>query len=53
MPFVPLFFSINATTSFSLNDWIQDFGASYHMAKDKVIFSALNQCNTKQIFVGG
>ena len=22
------------------------------MAKDKVIFSSLNECNTKQIFVG-
>jgi hypothetical protein len=27
-------------------------GASYHMAKDKAIFSTLNECNTKQIFVG-
>jgi flagellar biosynthesis component FlhA len=26
--------------------------ASYHMAKDKAIFSTLNECNTKQIFVG-
>jgi hypothetical protein len=26
--------------------------ASYHMAKDKAIFSGLNECNTKEIFVG-
>jgi hypothetical protein len=27
-------------------------GASYHMAKEKAIFSTLNECNTKKIFVG-
>jgi hypothetical protein len=24
----------------------------YHMAKDKAIFSSLNECNTKKIFIG-
>ena len=45
-------FSFNATSTSSCNEWLIDSGASYHMAKDKAIFSALNKCNTKQIFVG-
>jgi hypothetical protein len=28
------------------------FGASYHMDKDKPIFSTINECNTNKIFVG-
>jgi hypothetical protein len=36
----------------SSDEWLIDSGASYHMAKDKAIFSALNECNTKKIFVG-
>jgi hypothetical protein len=35
-----------------IDEWLIDSGASYHMAKDKAIFSALNECNTKKIFVG-
>jgi hypothetical protein len=35
-----------------LDEWLIDSGASYHMAKDKDIFSALNECNTKKIFFG-
>jgi hypothetical protein len=45
-------FSFNATSTSSSNEWLIDSGASYHMAKDKAIFSALNECNTKQIFFG-
>jgi hypothetical protein len=45
-------FSFNATSTSSSNEWLIDSGASYHMAKDKAIFFALNECNTKQIFVG-
>jgi hypothetical protein len=46
-------FSFNTTyTSSSSDEWLIDFGASYHMAKDKDIFSSLNECNTKKIFVG-
>jgi hypothetical protein len=45
------FNSISTTTS-SSDDWLIDLGASYHMAKDKTIFSSLNECNTKKIFVG-
>jgi hypothetical protein len=45
-------FSFNATSTSSFDEWLIDFGASYHMAKDKAIFFALNECNTKKIFVG-
>jgi hypothetical protein len=45
-------FSFNTTSTYSSNEWLIDSGASYHMAKDKDIFSSLNQCNTKKIFVG-
>jgi hypothetical protein len=45
-------FSFNTTSTSSSNEWLIDSGASYHMAKDKDIFSALNECNTKKIFVG-
>jgi hypothetical protein len=45
-------FSFNATSTSSSDEWLIDFGASYHMAKDKDIFSSLNECNTKKIFVG-
>jgi hypothetical protein len=44
-------FSFNATST-SSDQWLIDYRASYHMAKDKAIFSALSECNTKQIFVG-
>jgi transposase InsO family protein len=43
-------YTINSTSSF--NEWLIDSGASYHMAKDKAIFSTLNECNTKKMFVG-
>jgi hypothetical protein len=46
-------FSFNTpSTTTSSDEWLIDSGASYHMAKDKAIFSALNECNTKKIFVG-
>jgi hypothetical protein len=45
-------FSFNTTSTSSSYEWLIGFGASYHMAKDKDIFSALNECNTKKIFVG-
>jgi hypothetical protein len=47
-----LSFSFNATSTASCNEWLIDCRTSYHMAKDKAIFSALNECNTNQIFVG-
>jgi hypothetical protein len=45
-------FSFNATTTCYSNWWPIDSRASYHMAKDKAIFSTLNEYNTKHIFVG-
>jgi hypothetical protein len=35
-------FSFNTTSTSSSDEWLIDSGASYHMAKDKDIFSALN-----------
>jgi hypothetical protein len=45
-------FNTTSTTTSSSDEWLIDSGASYHMAKDKAIFSALNECNTEEIFVG-
>jgi hypothetical protein len=46
-------FNENSTSTTSSSDeWLIDSGASYHMAKDKAIFSSLNECNTKKIFFG-
>jgi hypothetical protein len=45
-------FSFNTNSTSSSDEWLIDSGASYHMAKDKAIFSTLNECNTKKIFVG-
>jgi hypothetical protein len=45
-------FSFDTTSTSSSNEWLIDSRASYHMAKDKDIFSTLNECNTKKIFVG-
>ena len=52
MHFLPLFFG-NASYTSSYNDWLINYGSYYHMDKDKAIFSSLNECNTKQIFIGG
>ena len=41
-----------SSSSSTSNEWLIDYGASYHMTKDQAIFSTLNECNTKQIFVG-
>jgi hypothetical protein len=45
-------FSFNETSTSSSDEWLIDSRASYHMAKDKAIFSTLNECNMKKIFVG-
>jgi hypothetical protein len=45
-------FNTTSTTTSSSDEWLIDSGASYHMAKNKAIFYALNECNTKKIFVG-
>jgi hypothetical protein len=45
-------FSFNATSNSYFDEWLIDFGTSYHMAKDNAIFYALNDCTTKKIFGG-
>ena len=40
-----------SSSSSSSHEGLIDSGASYHMSKDKVVFSTLNDCNTKNIFV--
>lgn len=45
-------YALNVSSSSSSHEWLIDYGASYHMGKDKVVFSTLNDCNTKNIFVG-
>jgi hypothetical protein len=45
-------FSFNTTSTSTYDEWLIDYVASYHMAKDRDIFSTLNECNTKKIFVG-
>ena len=45
-------FSFNTTSTSSSNEWLIDYGASYHMAKDRDIFVSLNECNTNKICVG-
>ena len=45
-------FSFNTTSTSTFDEWLIDFGTSYNMAKDRDIFSTLNECNTKKIFVG-
>jgi hypothetical protein len=44
-------FSFNATSTSSFDEWLIDYGASYHMGKDKTVFCSFNEFNTKQIFV--
>ena len=45
-------YSYTASSSSTSNEWIIDYGASYHMAKDKLIFSIMNEFNSKQILFG-
>ena len=45
-------YALNVSSSSSSHEWLIDSGASYHMGKDKAMFSTLNDCNTKNIFVG-
>ena len=40
-----------ASSSSTSIEWLIDSRESYHMAKDKTIFSTMHECNTKQIFV--
>jgi hypothetical protein len=45
-------YALNVSSSSSSHEWFIDYGASYHMDKDKAVLSTLNDCNTKNIFVG-
>jgi hypothetical protein len=45
-------FSFNTPSTSTSDKWLIDSGASYHMAKDGDIFSTIDECNTKKIFVG-
>ena len=47
-------YALNASSSSSSSshEWLIDSRASYHMVKDKLVFSTLNDCNTKYILVG-
>jgi hypothetical protein len=45
-------FSFNTPSTSTSEKWLIDSRASYHMAKDRDIFSTLNECNTNKIFVG-
>jgi hypothetical protein len=46
-------FALNvSSSSSSSHEWLIDSGASYHTGKDKVVFFTLQDCNTKNIFVG-
>ena len=44
-------YSYTASSSSTSMEWFIDSGTSYHMDKDKAIFSTIHECNTKQIFV--
>jgi hypothetical protein len=45
-------YTLNVSSSSSSHEWLIDSRASYHMDKDKAVFSTLNDCNTKFFFVG-
>ena len=44
-------YALNVTSSSPSHEWLIESGASYHMGKDKAAFLALNNCNTKNIYV--
>ena len=44
-------YALNVSSS-HFHEWLIDSRASYHMAKNKAMFSSSNDCNTKSIYVG-
>jgi septal ring-binding cell division protein DamX len=44
-------YALNVSSSSSSHEWLIDSGASYHMGKDKVVFSTLQDCNTKKFLL--
>ena len=45
-------YALNVSSSSHSHECLIDSGASYHMDKNKAMFSSLNDCNTKNIYVG-
>jgi len=45
-------YALNVYSSSHSHEWLIDSRASYHMAKKKAMFSSVNDCNTKNIYVG-
>ena len=45
-------YALNVTSSSPSHEWLTDSRASYYMGKYKAMFSALNNFNTKKIYVG-
>ena len=45
-------YELNVSFSSHSRECLIDSGASYHMAKNKAMFSSLNDCDTKKIYVG-
>eukprot|EP00253_Pinus_taeda_P032314 PITA_32314 len=45
-------YALNVSSSSHSHEWLIDSGASYHMAKNKAMFSSLHDCNTENIYVG-
>ena len=43
-------YALNVSSSSHSHECLIDSGASYHMAKNKAMFSYLNDCNTKNIY---
>ena len=45
-------YALNVSSSSHSHEWFIDSVASYHMDKNTTMFSSLNDCNTKHIYVG-
>jgi len=45
-------YALNIFSSSHSHEWLIDSTASYHMSKNKAMFPSLNDCNTKNIYVG-
>ena len=43
---------VNVSYSSPSHEWLIDHRESYHMTKDKSMFSTFNDCNTNTIYVG-
>ena len=41
-------YSYTASSSSTSIEWLIDYGASYHMAKDQAIFSTMHECSVRK-----